>query len=45
MSSPQSVANITLNGDTFSRNSIEELFAQINGGLKQGRTINLVGAS
>lgn len=40
----QSFANITLNGDTFSRNSIEQLFAQLNDGLKQGRIINLVRA-
>lgn len=40
----QSVANITLNGDSFSRSSIEDLFRQINDGLKTGRTINLVTA-
>lgn len=41
---PQSVANITLNGDTFSRGSVEALFQQINDGLRQGRVINLVRA-
>lgn len=41
---PQSYANITLNGDTFSRASLEDLFKQINSGLKQGRVINLVTA-
>jgi hypothetical protein len=41
---PQSVANISLVGDTFSRNSIEGLFTQINDGLRQGRVINLVRA-
>jgi hypothetical protein len=40
----QSVANITLVGDTFSRDSISDLFKQINEGLKSGRTINLVNA-
>jgi len=40
----QSVANITLVGDTFSRDSIADLFKQINEGLKSGRTINLVNA-
>ena len=39
---PQTSANITLNGDTFSRASVESLFTQINAGLKQGRVINLV---
>ena len=43
IAAPQSVANITLNGDTFSRDSLESLFSQINQGLKTGRTINLVG--
>jgi uncharacterized phage infection (PIP) family protein YhgE len=41
---PQSIANITLNGDTFSRGTIEGLFEQINDGLRQGRVINLVRA-
>lgn len=41
---PQSAANITLVGDTFSRGSIEDLFSQINDGLRQGRIINLVRA-
>jgi len=41
-SAPQSVANITLNGDTFSRGSVEAIFEQINEGLRQGRVINLV---
>lgn len=36
------VANITLQGEMFSRDSVEQLFRQINDGLKQGRTINLV---
>lgn len=36
------IANITLVGDTFSRGSVEELFGQINEGLRAGRTINLV---
>lgn len=35
-------ANITLVGDTFRRSTIEDLFGQINDGLRQGRTINLV---
>lgn len=39
---PMSVANITLVGDTFSKSSVEDLFKQINDGLKTGRTINLV---
>lgn len=39
---PMSVANITLVGDTFSKSSVEDLFKQINEGLKTGRTINLV---
>jgi hypothetical protein len=43
-SAPQSIANITLNGDTFSRGTIEGLFEQINDGLRQGRVINLVRA-
>jgi hypothetical protein len=42
--SPQSIANITLNGDSFSRQSVEDLFDQINQGVKQGRIINLVNA-
>lgn len=41
---PQSIANITLNGDTFSRGTVEGLFEQINDGLRQGRVINLVRA-
>lgn len=36
------VANVTLVGDTFSRQSVEDLFNQINGGLKQGFKINVV---
>jgi len=43
-SAPQSVANITLVGDTFSRGTVEDLFTQINEGLRQGRVINLVRA-
>ena len=39
---PQSIANVTLNGDYFSRGSVESLFEQINQGLKQGRVINMV---
>lgn len=38
------VANITLVGDTFSRSGVESLFSQINDGLRQGRTLNLVRA-
>jgi hypothetical protein len=41
---PARVANISLTGDTFSRQSVEALFDEINKGLKQGYTINLVRA-
>jgi hypothetical protein len=41
-SQPVSVANISLVGDTFSRDSVESLFAQIQSGLRQGYVINLV---
>lgn len=40
--SAASYANITLVGDTFSRGSVEQLFTQINEGLRSGRVINLV---
>jgi hypothetical protein len=43
-SAPQNIANITLVGDVFSRDSVESLFQQINDGLRQGRVINLVRA-
>lgn len=36
------IANITLVGESFSRDGVESLFAQLNEGLRQGRTINLV---
>lgn len=39
---PQHVANITLHGDTFSGNSLQELVKQLNEAFRQGYKLNLV---
>jgi len=39
---PAGVANVQLVGDVFSKASVEDLFSQINSGLRSGYQINLV---